>query len=94
MKIKHARATNIQCCSVIHFLVLENVVPNEIHRCVIAAYGSEVMFVQAVRKWYHQFENGKTSVFNEERAGRSVSVLTNKQWKKTDAIRNKSHIPI
>ncbi len=66
----------IQYCSVIHFLVLENVAPNEIHRHVTAAYNSEVMPVQAVRKWCHQFKNGWTSVFAEERTGQSISVLT------------------
>ncbi len=34
------------------------------------------MSVQAVRKSCHWFKNGRTSVFDEERAGQSVSALT------------------
>ncbi len=68
-EIECARATNIQYCSVICFLVLKNVASNEIHRRLTAAYDSEVMSVQAVRKWCYQFKNGSTSVFDDERTG-------------------------
>ncbi len=69
MEMKRARATNIRYCSVIRCAVLKNVAPNEIYRCLTATYGSEVMSVQAVRKWCSQFKNGRISVFDERRAG-------------------------
>ncbi len=47
MENKCACATHIQYRSVLHFLVLQNVVPNEIYRHLTAAYDSEVMPVQA-----------------------------------------------
>ncbi len=51
--------------------------------CVLAltgTYGSEVMSVQAVRKWCHQFKNGRISVLDKERTGRSLSVSTDELW--------------
>ncbi len=85
MEIECAYATNIQYCSVIRFLMLRNVMPNKIHRCLTATYGSEVMSVQAVRKWCHEFNNRWTRVFDKERAGQSVSVSTDELRKKIDA---------
>lgn len=65
--------------------MLENVFPNEIHRRLTAAYGSEVMSVQAVRKWCRLFKNGRTDVFDEEREGRPSSVSTDALREQIDA---------
>ncbi len=65
MKIECASAANIQYHCVIHFLILKNVTTNKIHKHLTAVYGSEVMSIQAMSKWCHQFKNGRTSVFDE-----------------------------
>ncbi len=70
MEIKRVCVANKQYFSVIRFLVLKNIALNEVHRCITAAFGSEVMSVQDVRKWYRQFKNGWTSVFDGERVNK------------------------
>ncbi len=49
-----------------------------------AAYVSEVMSIQAGRKWSRQFKNGQTSVM--ESAGQSVSVSIDELRIKIDLV--------
>ncbi len=70
-------------------MVFENAF-NQIHRSLTAAYGSEVLSIQAVRKWCNQFKNEWTSVFNEQRTGQSVSVSTDELWKKINTAIQKN----
>jgi len=44
--------------------------PIEIHGEIQAVYGSDVMTVQHVRKWYQEFSGCCVSVTDEQRSGR------------------------
>ena len=54
---------------VIRFLNAKGERPVEIHKQIVAAYGS-VMNRQNVMKWCHEFSEGGTDVHDEQRSGR------------------------
>ena len=56
--------------SVIRFLHAENVVPAEISRRLKVVYGNKGMSYKSVRSWCKMFDEGRTNVHDEERAGR------------------------
>ena len=70
---------------VIRFLQAENVIPSEIHRRLVAAYGEHVMNAASVRKWCTMFRNGRTDVHDAERSGRP-SVITDALKQKVNRI--------
>jgi len=55
--------------SVIRFLKANGERPAEIHKQIIAVYGN-VTNRQNVRKWCHEFSEGRTDVHDEQRNGR------------------------
>jgi len=70
---------------VIRFLQAENVIPNEIHRRLVAVYGEHVMNAVSVRKWCKMFRNERTDVHEPERLGRP-SVITDALKQKVNRI--------
>jgi len=61
---------------IIHFLWSEGVTGAEIHRRLSAQYGDSALPRQSVYKWIEKFEHGRTSVKDEERAGRPSTSIT------------------
>jgi len=55
--------------SVIRSLNAKGERPAEIHKQIVAVYGS-VMNRQNVTKWCHEFSEGRTDVHDEQRSGR------------------------
>ncbi len=59
---------------VIRFLTIEKCLAVEIHKYSKSAYGNGKMSNQHVRRWCQMFEGGQTSITNNKRVGRLVSV--------------------
>ncbi|KAJ4446502.1 hypothetical protein ANN_13198 [Periplaneta americana] len=57
--------------SVIKFFNAQSIAPIEIHRQLCQVYGPKIMSKQMVRRWCRQFSEGRQSVHDEERSGRS-----------------------
>ena len=55
---------------VIYFLLSEDVTGAEIHRGLSAQYGDSALPWRSVYEWIERFQHGRTSVKDEERAGR------------------------
>lgn len=60
----------VELRSVIRFLLAKGKKPAEIHREIVAVYGSSAMSVQMVRKWCRAFAEGRQNVVDEQRSGR------------------------
>ncbi|GBL94549.1 hypothetical protein AVEN_235634-1 [Araneus ventricosus] len=56
--------------SAIRFSNAKKVQPAEIHRQLVEIYGENVITDGMVRKWVRQFNDGRTSVYDEARSGR------------------------
>ena len=56
--------------SVIWFLWTKGTAPIDIHHEIQTVYGSNVMTVQHVRKWFQKFSGCRVSVTDEQRSGR------------------------
>ena len=56
--------------SVIWFLWAKGTAPIEIHREILAVYGSNVMTVQHMRKWCREFRGCRLSVTDEQSSER------------------------
>lgn len=69
--------------SVIRFLNAQNIRPIEIYRQIKDVYGDNAMNESSVRKWCIMFNQGRTSVHDEERSGRP-SLVTEELKKKVD----------
>ena len=63
--------TACEVLSVIKFLNAQGIAPIEIHRQLCQVYGPNIMSKQMVRHWCRQFSEGRQSVHDEERNGRS-----------------------
>ncbi|KAG5320738.1 GVQW3 protein, partial [Pseudoatta argentina] len=61
--------------SVIRYLVWKGKTPVEVRNEVKTAYGDKGMNRTSVFKWCREFKNGRTSVHDDQRSGRS-SILT------------------
>ena len=61
---------------VIRFLWSEGVTGAEIHRRLSAQYGDSALPRLSVYEWIERFQHGRTSVKDEERAGRLSTSIT------------------
>jgi transposase len=68
--------TNEEQRSVILFLWSEGVSRAEIHRRLLAQYGNSVLPQRSVYEWIEKFKNVRTSVSQEEGAGRPSTATT------------------
>jgi len=55
---------------IIRFLIIRNVLPNEIHHQICQVYGDNAMSYGMVRKWVRMFNKGRENVHDEARSGR------------------------
>jgi transposase len=62
--------------AVIRFLFSEGVKLTKIFRRMKAQYGDTCLSQSKVYEWVERFKQGRTSVFDEERAGRSSTTTT------------------
>ncbi|KAJ8953308.1 hypothetical protein NQ318_012102 [Aromia moschata] len=56
--------------SVIRFLNAKKVSPIDTHHQLVEVYGEKCMDVKNVRKWCHEFSEGRENVHDEQRSGR------------------------
>jgi len=63
-------------CGVIHFLWSEGVPGAEIHRRLSAQCGDSAIPRRSVYEWIEKFQHGRTSLKEEERAGRPSTSIT------------------
>ena len=61
---------------VIHFLWSEGVTGAEIHQRLSAQYGDSALPRRSVYEWIEKFQHGRTSMMDEERAGRPSTSIT------------------
>jgi hypothetical protein len=59
--------------AVIRFLNAKQKSPTEIHKEVVEVYGENVISRKQVSVWCNQFREGRTSLLDEERAGRPTT---------------------
>ncbi|KAJ4448384.1 hypothetical protein ANN_10400 [Periplaneta americana] len=57
--------------SVIKFFNAQSIAPIEIHRQLCQVYGPNIISKQMVHRWCRQFSEGRQSVHDEERSGRT-----------------------
>ena len=62
-------AAHCEIRSVIRFLKVRNVLPNEIHHQICQVYGDNAMSDGIVRKWVRMFNEGRENVHDEARSG-------------------------
>ena len=68
-------------CTVIEFLVKEEIPAAEIHQRLQRTYGSVCMGANSVRRWVKHFKDGNTSIQDQPRSGcpRTASTECNKE---------------
>jgi hypothetical protein len=74
--------------TVVCFLWPEGVKTAEIHRRILAEYGARTMQQRKISEWTERFNEGRTSVTDESRLGRSSTdmlpgILTNTTYEDT-----------
>lgn len=65
--------------SVIRFLFLEGKTCEEIKTKLDAVYGDHSPSMTTVRYWFNEFKQGRSSIFNKERTGRSTNATTERK---------------
>lgn len=68
--------------SVIRFLFLKGKSRAEIKVDLDAMYGGASPSLATIKRWFNEFKNGRTSVFDEDRPGRPNEVTTEKNIEK------------
>jgi len=81
-------AAGCEIRSVIRFLNARNVLPREIHRQICKVYGDNAMSDGMVRKWVRMFNEGRESVHDEVRSGRSSLVSDDLVRKVNERVRD------
>ena len=77
--------------SVIRFLDTKGGRPAEIHKQIVAVYGT-VMNRQYVTKWCHEFSEGRTDVHDEQRNGRQSLISDDLLQEIEGKIRANRHV--
>ncbi len=62
--------------AIIRYLRSKKKCAAEIYREIIATYGSHVIDARNVRGWVKMFDEGRTSIFDDERSGRPITAKT------------------
>mgnify|MGYP003461250231 FL=1 len=65
---------NVQYRSVIRFLLMKGKSREEIFVELSSVYGEESPSISTVKRWFNYFRDGRTSVFDEEKSGRSLEI--------------------
>jgi transposase len=65
--------SNVEVRAVIRFLNAKQKSPTEVHKGVVEVYGENVISYKQVLVWCNQFKEGRTSLLDEERAGRPTT---------------------
>ena len=82
-------STRLQQSAVTEFLSAGNVTPAEIHRRLLAMYGEDTVNRTAVNCWaikFRECEPGRSSIVDQPRSGRPVSVTDDKHQKQVDEL--------
>jgi hypothetical protein len=58
--------------AVIRFFTLNGSSPRDIHTELKSVYGDEALCLRAVYKWYEQFLQGRTELFDNPRSGQPL----------------------
>ena len=66
----------IEYREVIKFIVIEGLMPNEIHSKFIRVYGDPSPSFSIIKKWAAEFKRGRTSLEDDPRDGRPKSATT------------------
>ena len=80
--------SDIEKRSVIKFLLLRKIEPDEIMRQLSEAYGEEAPSRSTTYKWIKEFKCGRTNVHDEERSGRPREIGEEKLEKLKNIVRN------
>ena len=72
--------------SVIRFLLLRNTDKNDIILQLQEAYGEEGPSKATIYNWIREFSSGRTSVFDSERSGRPVEIVSEKKEKLKELV--------
>ena len=72
--------------SVIRFLFLEGKSRSEIEERLDAVYGESSPSMATIKNWFNEFQRGRTSVFDETRAGAPKTVTTENNVTKIHAL--------
>ncbi len=62
--------------AIIQVLTIEKCSAADIHKRLKSAYDNGVMSIQHVRKWHRMFDEGRTSITDNERVRRPVFIST------------------
>jgi transposase len=65
--------SSVEMRAFIRFLSVKQNSPNEVHKEVVEVYGENVISRKQVSVWCNQFKEGRTSLLDEERAGRPTT---------------------
>jgi 2-succinyl-5-enolpyruvyl-6-hydroxy-3-cyclohexene-1-carboxylate synthase len=65
--------SSVEVRAVIRFLNEKQKSPTEIHKEVVVVYGENMISPKQVSVWCNQFKEGRTSLLDEERAGRPTT---------------------
>jgi hypothetical protein len=65
--------SSVEVRAVIQFLNAKQKSTTEIHKEVVEVYGENVISCKQVSVWCNQFKEGRTSLLDEERAGRPTA---------------------
>jgi len=71
---------------VIRFLSSEGVTGAQIHQRLLAQYGDSALPRRSVYEWIQKFQEGRTSVKDEERTGRPSTSITDSNVEDTRAM--------
>jgi transposase len=74
--------------SIIQFLNTKSERPVEIQKQIVAVYGN-VMNLQNVTKWCHEFSEGRTDAHDEQRSGRPSLISGTRQTSMTQGYRSR-----
>ena len=73
-------------CTVIEFLVKEEIPAADIHHRLQRVYGDVCMGARSVGRWAQHFKDGNTSIQDQPRSGRPRTASTEPNKKRTDEI--------
>jgi len=74
-------STQVKQRAVIEFLMVENVMPTDIHRHLKAVYGDDTVDRSTINRWILKFrgcEPGKAIIVDETCSGRPITTIDDK----------------
>ena len=88
--------TTIEQRGVVRFLwAKKKMEAKDIHKEMLPMYGEHCLSRQAVHNWVQKFSEGRTSIEDERRAGRSVEIATPETLQRVeDTIRAERRVTV